>query len=149
MVGRNLLFLDIVAHRRQQSALVAKLAEHVVEQGGNGCLAVGAGNAHQLELSRRVAVELCGNLSDGVFSRTYLNVGYAFGNLCRHVLAEYCGCSLSHGFADECMAVYLCTLHGYEQMAFGYAARIDVHAFYFYVCASGYVNRVNVLYQFT
>ena len=31
VVGRNLLFLDIVAHRRQQSALVAKLAEHVVE----------------------------------------------------------------------------------------------------------------------
>ena len=51
--------------RAQQPAVAARGLEQVADQEGGGGLAVGAGDAHQLELGRGVAVEAGGGRAHG------------------------------------------------------------------------------------
>ncbi len=56
---------DVVGDGREQAALEAEVAEHVVEEGDGGRLAVRARNAHELEFAARVAVERIRGHRDG------------------------------------------------------------------------------------
>ena len=117
MVCRDGLSVDVVAYRREQSHLVAELAEKIVEQCGNGCLAIGARHADQFQLPRRISEEVGRHGSDGLFRRSHLYVGHALGLLLRHVLAEDRHGTLANRLAYETVAIDLRALHGHEEVA--------------------------------
>ena len=54
--GVDGLGVDIVHHGRQQAGAVAHQPGHLIDEGGSGGLAVGAGDAHQAQPGRRIAI---------------------------------------------------------------------------------------------
>ena len=73
--------VDIVADGAAQSALVAQSAKHVVEQGGDGGLAVCAGDSHQLQPACGIAIELGGQHACHVLRVRIEQVGDAWSRL--------------------------------------------------------------------
>ena len=96
---------------------MAHLPEHVVQQGGDGGLAVGSGHAHKPQPPRRLAVEDCGHGAHGVLGGGHLHVGHALRPLVGHVLHEHCLGALLYGLANELVAVNLGYLDGHEEMS--------------------------------
>ena len=50
MFGGVFLSVDVVANSRTKAAFVTETAEQMIEQGGDGCLTIGAGYADELQL---------------------------------------------------------------------------------------------------
>ena len=124
---------DIVGDGRQQAAVVAEAAEEVIEQGDRRGLAVGAGDADELEFPGRVAVEIVGGEGEGLATVGGDSKDDAFGNALRLILAENGGGALFDGASDEAVAVRGGALHGNEKAAGRDAAGVtgdagDVHA---------------------
>ena len=148
VLGGHGLVVDVVADGGNQSHLVAEVAEQAVEQGGRRGLAVGAGDAHQFQARRRVAIEQGGDASRGVFAVLHHHIRDAFLRLGGQFLADDGAGAVPDGGGDVGMAVGLRAAHGHEEVACLHPARIDVHARYLDVRVADDLHRLHCLQQF-
>ncbi len=113
-----------VDDRRNEPRLVAQSPEQLVEERGRGGLAVGARNAHQLELAARVAVPRRGQVGHRGVRVLHLDVGHALVRRSGHALAHHgCGAAL-HRHVDVVVSVALRAADREEAVARLHAARI-------------------------
>ena len=91
---------DEVCYRREQAAAVAEPCEDLVEKGDGSGLAVGARDADEGELLRRVAVEGIGGEGEGAAGAPDAYGGNPFGNLSRRVVVDDRHGSGSDGLAN-------------------------------------------------
>lgn len=111
---------------------MAEGAEHVVEHCGDGCLAVGACYAHQLEFGGGVAVELCGHFAHSIFGVGHLHVRHTIGGIGWYGFAyQHCRSTLLYGFGYVKVTVSLRALYGYEQVAGYHFSRVYINTCYF------------------
>ncbi len=144
MAGGHGLILDVVAHGGEQPAFVAELAEHVVEQRGDGRLAVRARDAHKFHLRRRVAVEQRCHLSHGIFGALHLHEGDT-GRLFGQILAQDGARSLLNGLADEAVTVHLRPFHGHEQVSVGNLPTVYIDARDVHIVAADDLQGLDIL----
>ena len=130
--------VDAVDHGAEQAGALAAHAGHVVEQGGDGGLAVGAGDAYERKAARGVAVPCRGEAAEG-FGRAAGGAhecsvarGGAFGQRVGGVAHYGCGAGCD-GCRDEAVAVDGGAGHGHEDAAGRNAARVGGDAAYAHV----------------
>ena len=116
--------LHIVAHGREQSGLEAHQARHLIDEGGGGGLAVGAGHTDQMQLARWVVPPLSGQIAEcyGRGGHHYIcDVGrHVFGQL----LAHHGRGPFLHSHRYELMAVDTHPGHSHEESSFGHLAGV-------------------------
>ena len=106
-MGRRDLFMsDLAAYGRDQSGRMIEGTEETVQQGGDGRLSVGAGDADQFEVFGWASVEFVCHLSGGHGTVIHPNIG--------DMLAD----ALGHGFADDAGSPFL-HCHGNMHMPVG------------------------------
>ena len=127
MLGGDSLIVDVVAHGRHEAHLVAHGAEHVVEERGDGGLAIGAGNTDEPHLFGGIIIECCGDGAYGLLTVGYAHIGDALGKRFGQLLAHDGSGSPLDGTWDVLVSVDLRAAHGYEEVVLGYAPRVDVH----------------------
>ena len=146
-LSRHGLTIYVVADGAAQSALVAKLAEDIVEHGGDGRLAVRAGHSDEVHALARVAEEVRRQ-----WTYHFLRIGidevsdvfrYLFGQL----LAHHDRCTQFNGLADEGMAVHLSATHSHESCTFANAAAVYLDARHFSVNATHHLLWLAILYE--
>ena len=118
---------DVVGDGRKQAAGVAQRAEQPVEQGDGRRLAVGAGDADEGELLRRMAVERGGHQGEGAAAVVHPQEGNAvggFGGQGRLVFVGDGDGAAAEGFPDIGVAVSGEALDGDEKAARHRCARI-------------------------
>jgi hypothetical protein len=74
--ARDGALTDADLHRADQAALVAQRTEQAEEQRGRARLAIGTGDADELQLLRRRIVEVGGELTEGLSSVLNTHVGH-------------------------------------------------------------------------
>ena len=117
-------FADFVDDRRDQPGLVAQCPHKVVEQCHGRGLAVGAGDAYELQLAARVAVEGRGHVGQRSRGVGDDDVGYSCGQFGGQLFADD-GCGTPpDGGGDEIVPVGLCAARGEETVALRDGARI-------------------------
>ena len=127
VLGRDGFAVDIVAHGGDEAYLISHGAEHIVEEGGDGGLAIGSCDAYESHLVGGVVMECCSYGAYGLFAIGNAQVGDPFGQCGGKLLAED-GCGpLVDGALDILVPVDLCAAHGYEQVTLADAARVDVY----------------------
>ena len=99
------LVADVVGHRREEAGLVPEGHGQPVEQGGDGGLAVGAGDAHQPEPARRVPVKRrCGQAQSLVSVGHHQHAGVG-GDAVGDALAHHGAAALREHGGDEVVTV--------------------------------------------
>ena len=117
--------VDPIDHRRDQPRAVAQRPHQVVEQRGGRRLAVRAGDAHQLQLAARMAVECRGHVGQRPGRIADAHVGHPGSRLGGHPLADHRRGAPSDGRRNEVVAVGLRSRHGEETVARPHGARIE------------------------
>ena len=129
VVGGDGLVVDVVADGAEQACLVSEGTEHLVEQRGNGGLAVGACDAHKTQAARGIAEERGGYGSDGGFAVGYTDVGDTFSQRVGQGLAEDGGRAVCDGLVDVGVSVHLGAADGGEECPRG-----DLSGVYSHIC---------------
>ena len=117
--------VDPIDHRRDQPRAVAQRPHQVVEQRGGRRLAVRAGDAHQLQLAARMAVECRGHVGQRPGRIADAHVGHPGSRLGGHPRADHRRGAPSDGRRNEVVAVGLRSRHGEETVARPHGARIE------------------------
>ena len=120
----DLASVDAIDHRRNQSCTVAHTAIEVVEQRGDGCLAVGARNTHQMQLARGVVVVGCRHIGHSLIRISHHNVAYAIALFLGLLLAHYGYGTSLNGTRDVVVAVALRASHSKETVTLCGGARV-------------------------
>ena len=113
--------VDLVGHAvfdgGEQAGFAAGVGEELVEEGGGGGLAVGAGDAHERQTARGVAVPFRGQQAKGVGGVRHFYPGDAGGEGLRQALAHDGDGALLQGRIDEVVAVGNRTGNGDKEAA--------------------------------
>lgn len=115
MRGLGLAAADAVDHRRDQPRLVAQRAEQIVQQRRGRGLAVGARDAHDLQLAARIVVEGGRQIGHRGVRVGHLDVRYRRREHLGQPLANHGRRTPPDGCGDEVVAVALRARHGEKQ----------------------------------
>ncbi len=122
-MGRgDLPVVNLIDHRRDQSCTVAQLAHQLIEERSGSGLAVRAGDAHQLQLTARIAVEGRGHAGHRLLAILHHDIGHAGVYLRRQLLAHHSHSALLQGHRDKAVTIRRRTAHGKEATACNHAA---------------------------
>ena len=113
----NLSLAHAIYHGRNQSRLVTQQLKKVTEQRGNGCLAVCASHAHQLQLLRGVVVEGGSHICHSLVAILHHYVAHSLVQLLWQCLTHHRHRSAFDGRGDVVVTVGLCTTHRKEAVA--------------------------------
>ena len=128
----DFLSVNVVADGGAEAAFVAEGAEHIVQYGGDGRLAVGACDTHEAQTLGGFAVELMGYCARGPLRIGRLNAGDAVGweLFGKGIALQDSGCASGDGLIYIGVAIGLGALHGNEEVACFHQARIYANACY-------------------
>ena len=140
--GLQPLAVDVVGDGGDQAAAPAQVGEQVVEQRDGGRLAVGPGDAHQMQFAGRVVEPVVGGQRQGAAAVGYFHQGDAFHRFQagRVVLVDDGRGAGFDGFADEPVSVGFRAGDGDEQRTGAAGARVEGQFFNlaFQVTAGGH-----------
>ena len=105
---------DADLHRADQSALVAQRAEQAEEQCGRAGLAVGARDAHELQLPGGLIMEIGGQQPQGLGSIRHTDVGHPLLQVGGELFADDGTSTRLHRPGDEGMTIHLGAAGGHE-----------------------------------
>ena len=140
--GLYAALMDIVADGREQPGLIALEFGHFVEQGGGGGLAVGAGDAHKLQLLAGASVPFAGELAERHGAVGYLDICDAALKRRREFLAYDSSDMGRCHHRDIFMAVGGHAFDGDKHAVFLCPARIALQRCYVFVCLSYDLERL-------
>ena len=129
MGGRHLLVVNLVNYGGNQAYMVAQLAEHPVQQGHRGGLAVGAGDAHKPQLLRRVTVPVGSHHAKCLAAVLNHDVGYTVHQFLGQFLTYHSHSTLLHGTGNVAVTVDLCAALRHKQCSCADLARIELDVF--------------------
>ena len=120
VVGGGLLsglhaLVDDVAHRREQSRLESHEIGKLIKQSGDGCLAIGAGNAHELELRRGIVIPCACQVGKGDVAVLHQHIGDMLAGSAGQLLTHHrCGTILRH-LRQELVGIDAHTPHSHKE----------------------------------
>ena len=117
MRRRDAPFAHAVDDRRNQSRLVTQPAEEVVEQRGDGGLAVGAGDAHQMQFAAGMIVEGGRHVGHRRMGVGHRDVAHPFGQRFGQLLADDRNGARRNGLRNKTVSVGRRPRHGEEAAA--------------------------------
>ena len=145
MFGGDFLTIYIIAYSRTEATLVAEAAKEMIEQGGDGGLAVGSGNAYEFQALCGITIEGCGYFSYGIFCIGYTYKCNISRHLCRHGIAEQNSCgSLLYRSVDISMSICLCAFDSHKQISFYHFAGVDIYSCNFYIHTAAYFEQAHI-----
>ena len=113
----NLSLAHTIDNGRNQARLVTQQLKQVAEQRGNGCLAVCACNAHQLQLLRGVVVEGGSHICHSLVAILHHYVAHSLVQLLWQLLTHHRHRSAFDGSGDVVVTIGLRTTHRKEAVA--------------------------------
>ena len=114
--------------------MIARQAEHAMQQGDRGGLAVGARDAYQLQLPRGMTVVVCCRFTKGTVAVVHNNISDTIGNFLGDALAEDGDSPRRHRPRDEVVTIDLRAHLRHEEGTSGDLAGVELKVLHFDLC---------------
>ena len=114
--------------------MITRHAEHAMQESDCGGLAVGAGDAYQLQLPRGMTVVVCRRFAEGTVAVVHNDISDTIGSSLGNALAENGDSPRRHRPRDEVVTVDLRAHLRHEEGSGGDFAGVELKVLHFDLC---------------